>query len=397
VHRRVVVLVYVALFVGELSWQGVTPLIPSYVSQYDLTDLEGGLLLASASLGILLASLPAGYLTRHVNPWRLTILAMALIACAAVATAYAPSYVAALAARFVFGVGFGALWVSVPAWLDDASGVRSAQVLAGTTTIVGIGGILGPAYAGAVAQRLGLGAPFLGIALVTFVLLVLLLLDRSGTGRRREAAPPLRDLARAAGSDPDLVTMLALTVAASLVWMTADLLVPLRLGAAGFDAGAIGAIFLVGSLAFVLASAITSRFAHRLARPSIVATATALLAASTLVPALLPGVTAALVFLVGAALTTGVTIALTFPFGLKAVARGAVTVAVMSALSSIIWATSGLVGPTAGGAFSEWAGDQAAFGVLTVVCVLVAVVVARQARGPRGRDIRLDLLPGDPG
>jgi len=380
VHRRVIVLVYVALFVGELSWQAVTPLIPTYISTYDLTDVQGGLLLSVASLGILLASLPAGYLTRHVTPRRLTEIAMAVIALAGFAMALVPGYPAAVAARFVFGLGFGVLWVSMAAWLDDAAGDDSARVLAATTAVVGVGATLGPAYAGAVAQRFGLTAPFVGLAAITALLLVMLLLDRSGTGLKNEPAPPLRDLARAAGSDPDLVTMLLLTVAASIVWLTSDLLVPLRLADGGFDAGQIGIIFTVGSVVFVLTSATTSRYADRLARPRIVAVATALLAVCTLVPAIFAGVPAAMVFLVGAALTTGVTIALTFPFGLLAVERGAVTVAVMSALSNIVWASSGMLGPTVGGTFSEWAGDQWAFAVLTVICLVVAVIVARVAR-----------------
>ena len=379
-HRRVIVLVYVALFVGELSWQAVTPLIPTYISTYDLTDVQGGLLLSVASLGILVTSLPAGYLTRHINPRQLTEIAMAIITLAGFAMALVPGFPAAVAARFVFGLGFGVLWVSMAAWLDDAAGDDSPRVLAATTAVVGVGATLGPAYAGAVAQRFGLTAPFVGLAAITAVLLVLLLLDRSGTGLKNEPAPPLRDLARAAGSDPDLVTMLLLTVAASIVWLTTDLLVPLRLADGGFDAGQIGIIFTVGSVVFVLASGITSRYADRLARPTVVAVATALLAVCTLVPALFAGVPAAMLFLVGAALTTGVTIALTFPFGLLAVERGAVTVAVMSALSNIVWASSGMLGPTVGGAFSQWAGDQWAFAVLTVICVVVAVLVARVAR-----------------
>ena len=77
-------------------------------------------------------------------------------------------------------------------------------------------------------------------------------------------------------------------------------------------------------------------------------------------------------------MTTGVIVALTFPFGLFSVARGAVTVAVMSALANVIWALSGMAGPTVGGAFAEWAGDGPAFGVLALVALLVAVWVVRQ-------------------
>lgn len=376
-RRRVVLLVYLALFVGELSWQGVAPLIPTYVETFDLTDAAGGIVLSLASVGILVTSLPAGYLTKHVPARRLTIAAMAIIALSDLMMIVAPSYPLIVLARLVFGVGFGTLWVSMAAWLDDAAGDDSPRVLATTTAVVGVGALLGPAYTGAVAERFGLNAPFVGLAVVTLALLALLLADRSGTGMRKDPGPPVKELLSAVGRDWDLSTMLLLTLAASMVWLTADLLVPLRMGDAGWNAAQIGIVFSLSSLIFVGASAITARRADRLTRHSVVALATAALAAVTMIPALIAGVPAAVAFLLGASVTTGLTIALTFPFGLLAVERGRVTVPVMSALSNIVWALSGILGPVIGGAFSEWAGDQVAFGVLAGLCVVVALAVGR--------------------
>lgn len=392
-RSRVVVLVYIALFVGELSWSGITPLIPSYVTQYDLTDFEGGLVLSIASFGILVASLPASVVTQRVNPRTLTLAAMAVIAAAGFAMAVAPGYWWIVGARLVFGVGFGFMWVSTAAWLADAAGSDSPRVLALTTSIVGLGATLSPGYAGWVADHWGLSAPFVGVGVVTTMLFVLLLTDRSGTGLNKDPAPPARELVRAAHSDKDLVMMLLLTTAAAVVWMTADLLVPLRLDRYGFDVSDIGVVFSLAAIIFVTASALTARRADTLARPKIAAAATFGLAASALVPALLAGVPAALVFLFGASVTTGVIVALTFPFGLFSVARGAVTVAVMSALANVIWALSGMAGPTVGGAFAEWAGDGPAFGVLALVAMLVAVWVARQ-RASAETSPRADLSDG---
>ena len=376
-RRRVVLLVYLALFVGELSWQGVAPLIPTYVETFDLTDAAGGIVLSLASVGILVTSRPAGYITKHLPARRLTIAAMAVIALSDLMMIVAPSYPLIVLARLVFGVGFGTLWVSMAAWLDDAAGDDSPRVLATTTAVVGVGALLGPAYTGAVAERFGLNAPFIGLAVVTLALLVLLLADRSGTGMRKDPGPPVKELLSAVGRDWDLSTMLLLTVAASMVWLTADLLVPLRMGDAGWNAAQIGIVFSLSSLIFVGASALTARRADRMTKHSVVALATGVLAAFTMIPALLVGVPASVVFLLGASVTTGLTIALTFPFGLLAVERGRVTVPVMSALSNIVWALSGILGPVIGGAFSEWAGDQVAFGVLAGLCVVVAVAVGR--------------------
>lgn len=374
---RVVLLVYLALFVGELSWSGVTPLIPSYVEEYGLSDFYGGLVLSVASLGILIVSLPAGWMTRRVSPRTLTLASMAVIAVAGAALAVAPGYWWIVLARLIFGLGFGVLWVAMAAWLDDAAGPYSARVLALTTAIVGFGATLSPAYAGWMAERYGLSAPFVGLAVVTAVLFLLLLTDRSGTGRRKDPAPPVRELARAVHADPGLATMLLLTVAAAVVWMTADLLVPLRLDDSGFSAGAIGAVFSVTALVFVGASALTARHADTWATSRNAIRWTLALAVGTAVPAIWTGVPAALTFLIVTSITTGVIVALTYPFGLQAVGRGAVTVAVMSALANIIWAVSGMAGPTVGGAFAEFAGDRAAFAVLALACVLVVAMIMR--------------------
>lgn len=373
------VLIYLTIFVGDLSWTGITPLIPTYISTYHLTDLQGALVLSVASLGILLASLPASALTTHISPRTLTLSSIALITLAGFAMGITNAYIDVVVARFVFGLGFGALWVAVAPWLVEASGPHGAKVLAGTTAVVGVSSMLGPAYAGAIANHLGLSAPFMGLALISAVFLVLLAVDRSGTGWKKDFAPTSRELVRDVRHDRDLQTMLLLTLSAAVLWMTADLLVPLRLDSAGFGVAHIGLIFSAASLVYVASSAITARFAERLATPRIAAGATIGLAVAAAVPAIMGGAPAALVFLVIAALASGVSIALTFPFGLLAVARGLVTVAAMSALANIIWALAGIAGPTVGGAFSQWAGDKASFAVLSLTSVVVAWIVGRSA------------------
>jgi DHA1 family inner membrane transport protein len=380
VRLRVVVLVYVALFVAELSWSGVTPLIPSYIDQYDLSDFQGGLVLSVASFGILVISIPASMVTRIINPRDMTLASMAVIAVSGYAMWVAPGYWWIIAARLVFGLGFGTLYVSMTAWLDDAAGDKSARVLALTTSIVGVAATVAPALTGSVAHHFGLSAPFVGLAAITTLLFVILLFDRSGTGLKKEPAPPLRELTRAASADPGLSTMLLLTIAAATLWMTADLLVPLRLDDVGLDVAAIGITFSISALIFVGASALTARRAERWARPRLAGWWTLGLAATTALPTAFSGLPVTLIFLVGAGVTTGVIVALTYPFGLQAVERGAVTVAVMSAMANIIWALTGMAGPTVGGAFAEWAGDQVAFGALALVSAVVAVIVLRSSR-----------------
>ena len=59
---------------------------------------------------------------------------------------------------------------------------------------------------------------------MTLVLLVM----PSDVGRAAEPSPPLADMLRAAGADQLMLTSIVLTLAVSMLWMTADLLVPIR-------------------------------------------------------------------------------------------------------------------------------------------------------------------------
>ncbi len=372
---RVLVLVFTALFVSELCWSGLTPLVPDYIELYDLTDFEGGLIFAVAGVGILVASLPASYITQRISPRILTLWALAVVILTCYAMPFLPGYWSLVLTRALFGVAFGTLWVSIVAWLDQAAGDQSPRVLALTTTTVAVAATLSPAYAGWVAQQFSLGAPFVGLAVVMSFVLLMLLFERSGTGLRKDPAPPARALVRSMGSDPGLATMLLLTIAAAMMWMTSDLLVPLRLDDAGYDARGIGLAFSLAACVFAIASGVAARQANHWTRPRFAAFWTLATAAATVIPTVFAGVPATLAFLVAASIATGITISLTFPFGLLAVNRGVVSVAVMSAMANIIWAVSGIAGPTVGGAFAEWAGDQVAFGVLAMVSVVVAALV----------------------
>jgi predicted MFS family arabinose efflux permease len=374
-QRRVLVLIFTALFVSELSWSGLTPLVPDYIALYHLSDFEGGLIFSVAGIGILAVSLPASFITQRVSPRTLSLWGIAVVAATSFAMPFVPGYWALIFVRLVFGIAFGTLWVSLIAWLDQAAGNESPRVLALTTTTVAVAATLSPAYTGWVAEQFSLGTPFVVLGAIMTVVLIVLLMERSRTGLRKDAAPPARDLFRVATSDPGLATMLLLTIGAAVLWMTADLLVPLRLDDAGFNAAKIGLVFSLSALMFAGSSAVAARQANHWTRPRFAAFWALATGVATAIAMVFTGVPATITFLVTAGVATGITIALTFPFGLLAVGRGVVSVAVMSAMANIIWALSGIAGPTVGGAFAGWAGDQVAFGLLALVSVVVAGLV----------------------
>jgi MFS family permease len=166
-----------------------------------------------------------------------------------------------------------------------------------------------------------------------------------------------------------MLTSIVLTLAVSMMWMTADLLVPLRLDEHGFSAAGIGLALSLASVAFIAMSALTARHADRYATMRLAAVWTLMMGASITLAALSTSTIGTLVFLAIAGASSGVLIALTYPLGVVGARRGHFSVAVVGALLNMIWAGAGLIGPAAGGAATQAFGDRVAFLALTVIAV----------------------------
>ena len=75
-------LLFAAIFVTEMGWSGIAPLIPGFQERYGLTEAQAGLVFTLASAGILVASLPAGALSRRFAVRPMTLWAMVSITAA---------------------------------------------------------------------------------------------------------------------------------------------------------------------------------------------------------------------------------------------------------------------------------------------------------------------------
>jgi predicted MFS family arabinose efflux permease len=368
-----VILLFATIFVAELGWAGISPLLPDFQDRFALSDTATGLVLSIAAVGILVVSLPAGALTRRFAVRTLTLWGVAALSIGNVMTGLAGSYGVLLLGRCLLGLGLGMMWVTATAWLHDAAGDRSARALALTTTVVGLGSLVGPAIAGYLGEVFSPGMPFVALGIVCAAMGGTLALAPGEEGRVAEPGPPLREMLRAARADDLMVTSILLTLVVSIMWMTAELLVPLRLDDLGFSASGIGLAFSAASIVFVVASALTARSAERFATIRIAAVWTFAFAAGIVIAAVGVSAPATIVFLVAVGTTSGVLIALTYPLGAVGAGEGGFSVAVVGALLNMVWAGAGIVGPSLGGSLSERLGDQVVFWILAGVGLLVAV------------------------
>ena len=366
-RRPIVLLLFATIFVAELGWSGVTPLLPSYAGRYGLSDVATGMILMLSSFGILLVSLPASALSRRFAVRTLTLWGVGALATGNLLVGLSHGYGLLLVGRGLFGIGLGTMWVTGAAWLHEAAGEDAPRALAATTAVIGIGSLVGPSIVGDLAQRFSLGIPFVALGLLTGATGLILVLVPSTHGRVSEQSPPLREMVRAARADHLMLTSLVLTLAASTMWMTVDLMVPFRLHAEGFSPREIGWAFSAASIAFAVASVLTARVAQRAATVRVAAIWTLLLGAGLSIVAAEAGVPATLVFLVIAGATSGVMISLTYPLGVTGASQGGFSVAVVGALLNMVWATSGILGPLSGGVVMQNVGDRPAFLALATI------------------------------
>jgi MFS family permease len=372
VQRRVVLLLYATILVSEMSWSAVAPLLPTFSDRFSLSASRTGVILSVASLAILAVSIPAGAVTRRFGPRRLTLAAAVTMTLGNLLIGTADGYVALLVGRTVFGLGLGTLWVGGTSWLHDVSGDQRAKTLSMTSAIIGLGSLVGPGFAGIVAERLDTGAPFLMLAGATALVSFILLASAPRTVHVQDANEPrFRELVRAASADDMVRTSVVLMFVGSVLWLCSYVLVPNRLDAAGWSAADIGIAFSISSLLYAGVSWWIAQRAERAATLGIAAASTAALAASLAVVVASESVEATVAFLMLAGIVTAVMIAITFPVGVRGPQH--VPVALIGGLLNVAWAVAGLLGPPLAGAAAESFGDRTTFSILALFTTAVAL------------------------
>ena len=376
VRRPVVVLLFLAIFAGELMWHAIIPLVPVFSHRFGLSKLQGGELLASTSVAILLVSIPAGMLSERYGVRRLTLLSLAVMAAADLGQGAAGSFVQLVGARALFGAGFGILWTAGVAWLSEVSGDRRAQALSLTVTTAGLGGVAGPAFAGVLVQRFGLAAPFTVTAVATLTVLVALLMEPSGSGAAAEATQPFASIVRAAASDHGVLVSVVLMSLGGLIGGVVNLLVPLQLHQNGVSTASIGLLFGVAAALFITCSAFTARLGDRVASTGFAAVVSLLAAVVMVVPSLAASTALLVVFLLVRAPIMAALFTITFPIGVEGARRAGITVAAVAALINIVWSASVLVGPLLAGVIAQTVGNRVAFVLLSVASLTVSGWIA---------------------
>jgi MFS transporter, DHA1 family, solute carrier family 18 (vesicular amine transporter), member 1/2 len=378
--RRSALMLYLGIFVGEVVWTALVPLVPTYSQRFNLSKLESGMLLASASLTILAVSIPASVLGDRFGPRRLTLWAMALMAASDLGTGLAGSFWQLLLARMAFGIAFGIVWTTGVAWLGEVAGAKQARALSLTVTTAGLGGITGPGFAGIAVQRYGLATPFVASAALTALVFAAMATTPSGTGQRPATTVPLTQTIRNAAGERLILVSLLLMSLGGFIGGAVNLLAPLQLHRNGMSASLIGLVFSIAALTFIASSAMVARFGERAASVRVGWLSAALIALALTVVVASHSTAAVVGFLLARGPVSALMFTITFPLGVVGARRAGISLTAIAALLNIVWSASALVGPIAAGALAQATSARATYLCLIVAALASAVWMARSQR-----------------
>ena len=370
--RRLLLLVSSIIFVDALLFSALTPLIPGYAEQFDLSKAGVGLLVGAYGAGALFGGVPGGLAAAHYGPKRAVVGGLVLLSVSSFAFALADSAVALGAARFVQGVASTATWAGALAWISVAAPRERRGEVIGTAFGVAIfGAILGPVFGG-VAELVSIELAF---AIVGASTLVFAGLASMGEPARRESAS-FAGLGRAF-RDHRFLGGLWLNMLPAMLFGLLIVLAPLALDDAGWGTFAIAGVFFGAGLAEVVLNPVLGRYTDRVGR--LMPIRAALMASTVVALGLAVSSTAALI----AALVCAASISFgsLYTPGMSLTSRRAESAGLAQGLAfgvmNTSWAFGELVGPTLGGGLAESAGDLVPYSVGACLCALTLAATYR--------------------
>ena len=379
---RVLLALAVVNGVAEAS---LVPLLPSIRDDLGMTPVQAGIVLSATTLAMLVVAIPVGVAANRYGTRVPLVMAAGLIPIALLGQALAGSLVLLVAARFLFGLSFGIIWVIAPA--RAAAAGRGASGTGPLIAASGLGWLVGPVVAGGVADLAGWRIA--SLVLAAGALLLIPLIARYAEPRRTGERLQRVRLGAALGlvrRDRAIAGAALVSALLGVVGGVSGLLLPLALAGNGLSAGGIGLAFGIAAAVWIAAAALVGRLRASAVHLRGVGVAVAVLAGAWLLPASGLSTFALLAFLLVSTGCRSAINALNFAVGVRA-SSGDSAPAVIGVMN-LAWAVMALSTPLLAGLADGSAGVRAAFAATAVAAAGVAIVLLL----PRPR-ARIDALP----
>ncbi len=363
------------MLVDTIFYAALTPLVPYFQDEFGLSKSVVGILSGAYGAGVLVGSVPGGYLASRSGVRVTAIVGLILMSITSVMFALVDTTWLLVATRFIGGFGSALSWVAAFTWLvDRAPEERRAELIGVMISAAVVGALLGPVL-GSVAAAVGLLPAFATVAIAGGVIAVWAVLEQPpASSGDVSLLPALRTI-----REPLLLTSLWFIGLSPLLFSALAVLVPLDLNRLGWGAAAVGTVFLISAIFEAFVHPLLGRWSDRSGyRPPIFA---GLLASIGILLLLTwvgnPWVIGLLVVLAAGAFNA------TLVPGTALFSRGTEKAgmerAVAFAITNFAWASGYAVGAPVGGFLADLRGDALSYLSLTVVCLLTIVLLRRTA------------------
>ncbi|MEX0850204.1 MAG: MFS transporter, partial [Gaiellaceae bacterium] len=259
--RRLLALVSAIIFVDAMLFTALTPLVPGYVEEFDLSKTGAGLLVGAFGAGALLGGVPGGIAAARFGAKRAVIFGLVLLGIASFVFAVADGAVALGLARFVQGFSSTVTWAGALAWIaGGAPREQRGQVIGTAFGAAVFGAILGPMFGG-LAETVGIRVSFVTVGIVALVFAGL-----AGMGRAAPMETMTGSGIRRALRDTRFLGGLWLNTLPALLFGILIVLGPLALDDRGWSTLGIAAVFFAAGLFEVVINPLLGRATDRVGR-----------------------------------------------------------------------------------------------------------------------------------
>ncbi len=364
--RRLLLLVGAIIFVDTMFFAALTPLLPGYAEDLDLSKAGVGVLAAAYPAGALAGGIPGGLASSRFGVKPTVIAGLLLMVVTTTIFGFADDIVVLDIARFAQGFASALTWTASLAWLVSEAPVERRGLLIGTAMSAAIVGALFGPVLGGIASVIGIEVTFASVGVLGLVLVVWAATTPAVVPQR---AQPLSMLWAAVQDRAVLGSVWFVTLPA-LLFSTMGVLVSLRLDELGMSAVGIGGVFLVSAGIEAVLNPAAGRISDVRGRLLPIRVG---LVASAVAAFLLPWpesrwVLAVLVLFAGMAFGIFWTPAMSHLTDL-AEHRG-LDYAYGFALVNLAWAPGQALGASGGGALARATSDTVPYLILSALCLL---------------------------
>jgi MFS family permease len=374
--RRLFALVATVVLVETMFYAAITPLLPSYVDDLGLSKSAAGILSASYAAGVLLGSLPSGWIAARVGVRPTMLIGLGLVAGASVVFAFGEDVVLLDLARFAQGIGGACAWTGGLAWLVAAAPRDRRGELMGSALAAAIAGaLLGPVLGGA-ATVAGPEPVFSAVAVAA----VALAAWAATTPSAAPGAPPSAgQVARSIATAP-VVAGFWLVALPALFAGTLNVLAPLRLDELGASGIAVALVWLGAAGVEAIASRFFGGLSDRHGRMPLIRAGLV----ATMVVALALILPESAVLVAAIVVVAVVALALFWAPAMALLSDSAessgLDQAFAMALVSLAWAGGQVIGGSAGAAVAEASSDGVPYATVAALFALTYAIVGISGR-----------------